>query len=396
MPVGDKAATELNKRSILLKDLRKYASGSAQVSDDVVAANGVVLLPKGTKLASLLSSADVLEKNLQQWGVVSIPITIENKFDARELEKLLKSAETNLMRVDPELAKNTVEQVEKVYDRIIEGNCTPEDISRLADQGRTLAKEVAAAPQVMLCLGRVRSWDEYTYVHSLNVALLGGFLASRLYPDQPEIAECMSVGGILHDLGKARIPISILNKPGPLTSEEFSVIRKHAEYGEALAIENGVTDRRVLAIIRGHHERYGGGGYPDALRKDQILLEAKIAAVADVFDALTARRVYKDPMESRVALSMMLEDRGTHFDPLVVRTLLLSIGLYPPGTTVELSDDSVGVVVGSRGRDLLRPHVLLQYDGTGREATEVQVVDLSLDGAPYIRRPIQDIGKVAF
>jgi HD-GYP domain-containing protein (c-di-GMP phosphodiesterase class II) len=242
----------------------------------------------------------------------------------------------------------------------------------------------------------VRNWDEYTYVHSLNVALLGGFLASRLFPGQPDIVECMSVGGILHDLGKANIPQEILNKPAHLTDQEFEMMKKHAAYGEKTAFQSGISDRRILSVIRGHHERYGGDGYPDGLSGDRIGIEARIAAVADVFDALTAKRVYKEPMESRVAVSLMLENMSEHFDPVAVRALLVSIGLYPPGTAVELSDGSIGVVVGARDKDLLRPEVFLQIDHMGRKVEEMKIVDLHQSQSLFVQRSLHDVGKVAF
>jgi HD-GYP domain-containing protein (c-di-GMP phosphodiesterase class II) len=173
-------------------------------------------------------------------------------------------------------------------------------------------------------------------------------------------------------------------------------MKTHPVYGEELAINNGINDIRILSVIRGHHERFGGSGYPDNFSKDQIRMEAKIAAVADVFDALTARRVYKEPMESSQAISMMIGPMGEHFDPQVVRVLLVSIGLYPPGTAVELSDGSLGVVVGARGSDLLRPEVLLQIDKLGHKVSEMTIVDLSLGNSLYVKRPLQDVGKIGF
>jgi HD-GYP domain-containing protein (c-di-GMP phosphodiesterase class II) len=384
------------KRRISLAELREYSLTPAIVAEDVLTANKGVLLPHGTELASLVSSVDDLEKVLRRWGIFSIPIVIHNEVSIEEFEKMLKSAEPNLSGIDPQLARQTVEQVGNVYDRIAQGVCEPADISHLAMQGQTLAKEVAEAPQVMLCLGKVRGWDEYTYVHSLNVALLGGFLANRLFPNQPEIVERLSIGGILHDLGKALIPKEVLNKPGPLTDEEFAIIKKHPVYGEELAIANGIEDEGVLAVISGHHERYGGRGYPKGLEKDDIRIEARISAVVDVFDALTAKRVYKEPMESRVAVSLMLENMSAHFDPQVFRALLVSIGLYPPGTVVELSDGSMGVVVGARDRDLLRPEVLLQIDHMGRKVEEMKIVDLSQSESLFVQRSLHDVGKIAF
>jgi HD-GYP domain-containing protein (c-di-GMP phosphodiesterase class II) len=313
--------------------------------------------------------------------------------DVADFENVLKAARDKIPSIDPQLAKETVQQVENVYGRISEGICGPEDVSNLAVQGRVLAQEIAQAPQLMLCLGKVRSWDEYTYVHSLNVALLSGFLANRLLPDKPELAENVTVGGILHDLGKALIPKEVLNKAGRLTNEEFTIMKRHSVYGDELAKSNGVNEISTLSVIRGHHERYGGDGYPDALKGENIRMEAKIAAVADVFDALTAKRVYKEPMESRAAVSLMIENMSEHFDPMVVRALLVSIGLFPPGTGVELSDGSLGVVVASKGKDLMRPEVHLQIDNMGRKAEGV-TIDLSKRDDIYVRRPMQGVGKI--
>jgi HD-GYP domain-containing protein (c-di-GMP phosphodiesterase class II) len=396
MPYENATAALSLKRRISVSELHEYTQSTARLAEDVLAPSGSILLPYGTGLSSLAAYVDNLEKSLRNWGIVSIPITLQNVLDVHDLEEILKNSETNVSTVDPELARQTVEQVEHVYGRIAEGVCDPEDISNLAMQGRIIAKEVAQAPQVMLCLGRVRSWDEYTYVHSLNVALLGGFLASRLFPGEPEIVECLSVGGILHDLGKARIPQKILNKPARLTNQEFEVMKKHAAYGEEMAFQNGVSDRRILSLIRGHHERYGGDGYPDRLSKERLGIETRIAAVADVFDALTAKRSYKEPMASRAAVSLMIGNMDSHFDPRVVRALLVSIGLYPPGTAVELSDGSLGVVVGARGKDLLRPQVLLQVDQLGRKVEDLKIFDLSRSDSLFIRRSLQDVGKIAF
>jgi HD-GYP domain-containing protein (c-di-GMP phosphodiesterase class II) len=386
------------KRRISLAELRDFTASTATVGEDILSSSGVVLLPKGTELASLVSSVDDLEKTLFRWGIHSIPIVICNKLDSEKLEEILQNVESDITTIDMELAKQTLTQVSDVYERIAEGVYNPEDISKLATQGQRLAVEVAHSPQVMFCLGKVRRWDEYTYMHSLNVALLGGFLAGRMFPGRQDLVECLSVGGILHDLGKARIPQHVLNKPGKLTDGEFTVMKQHPLLGEQLAIESGIADPRILAVIRGHHERFGGGGYPDGFSGDQIRIEAKIAAVADVFDALTAKRVYKEPMESRMAVTVMIDNMGAHFDPEVVRVLLLSIGLYPPGTAVELSDGSIGVVVGSRNKDLVRPQVLLKIDYMGREMEKdkMQIVDLSTGTSLCVRRTLMDVGKVRY
>ena len=180
----------------------------------------------------------------------------------------------------------------------------------------------------------------------------------------------MAIGGILHDLGKAKVPHEILNKPAKLTDEEFAVMKQHPTLGVQLAVESGVTDERTLTVIRGHHERYGGGGYPNNLDKKDLPIEARIAAVADVFDALTAKRVYKDPMPGRDAIELMTGAMAAHFDPAVMRVLLLAVGIYPAGTLVELSDGSVGAVIGTTGTDVVHPQVALRYDRFKKPVTD--------------------------
>ncbi|MCL2010326.1 MAG: HD-GYP domain-containing protein [Synergistaceae bacterium] len=389
-------STRTISKRIALDELHEYISTPAQVAEDVVIPSGATLITRGTKLASLGSSVEELKKSLGRWDILSIPVTIQNDLDMIGLEDMLRAAREKIPSIDPLLASETVAQVENVYGRISEGICEPADVSSLAAQGRIIAQEIAQAPQLMLCLGKVRNWDEYTYVHSLNVALLSGFLANRLFPDNPELAENVTVGGILHDLGKALVPKNVLNKPGRLTDAEYTLMKKHTVYGDELAKSNGVNEISTLSVIRGHHEHFGGCGYPDGLKEKDIRIEARIAAVADVFDALTAKRVYKDPMDSRAAVAIMLENMSAHFDPKVVRALLVSVGLFPPGTGVELSDGSIGVVVGANGKDLMRPEVLLQVDSMGRRADGGKVVDLSKSEDLYVRRPMQDVGKVAF
>ncbi|GHV38998.1 phosphohydrolase [Synergistales bacterium] len=392
--LGENSGLRVFKRRISLEEMREYTNSTARVADDVLTERGTILLPRGAELASLISSVDNLERTLQRWGIFSIPIIIENTLDINELESILHKSEVQSATIDPELAYETVEQLSNVYGHISEGACTPEDVSNLAEQGKKLAKEVVDAPQVMLCLGQVKSWDEYTYKHSLNVTLLGGYLAGKMFPGNHEIAEQLSVGGILHDLGKALVPQNVLNKPGKLTDEEFEIMKQHPGFGEQIAIQNGVTDPAVLAVIRGHHERVGGGGYPDGLVGSDIPQAGRIAAVADVFDALTARRVYKEPMASRAAVNIMVGNMGAHFDADVVRTLLLSIGLYPPGTVVELSDGSMGIVVGARDKDLMRPSVSLQIDKMGYKVNKMQIIDLSLSEELFVQRTLSDVGKI--
>jgi len=391
-----KKQTQTTLKHIKLWEMRSYASTSACIAEDIIAPNGTILVPKGTKLSHMGSRLDALERKLRQWDIPFVPITIREELNMASFENELKAAREKIPSIDSQFVREAVKQLKIVYERISDGTHKPEDISDLVMWGHAIAKEVARVPQLMLCLGEVRNWDEYTYIHSLNVGLLGGFLTQLLFPGKPELAESVSVGAILHDLGKARVPRSILNKPGSLTNEEFNIMKKHTIYGEELARASDVIDARVLTVIRGHHERTCGQGYPDGLKNNDIKIEARIAAVADVFDSLTTKRVYKEPMKGRAAVSMMLQSMSGHFDPLIMRALLVSVGLFPPGTEVELSDGSFGVTVGSRGSDLMRPEVLLQTDRMGRKIEDAEIIDLSKNKELYVKRSIREAEKMAF
>jgi len=385
------------RRRIPIEEMKEYAIRGVYVDEDVTNKNGVALIPKGTDLESLAKLVPNMDDTLRKFEINTISILVQEQIEVIDLEHIIKNSEAKFVKIDNKLAQDTVEQVSDVHSRITNGTCEQEDIDNLVEQGVTLAKVVTEAPEIMFCLGHVRGSDEYTYIHSLNVALIGGFIAHRIFPDNEEFVQCMSIGGLLHDLGKAKIPNLILNKPGALTDTEFDLMKKHTIFGEELARGFGVNDPRVLCVIRGHHERCSGNGYPDVLSGDKISIEAKIAAVADVFDALTARRVYKEPMECRNAITTMIENMSMHFDPDVLRALVVSVGLYPPGAMVELSDGSLGVVVGTSGKDLIRPHVMINLDKNGRKMQGTKIIDLSKhDESIFIKKVVHDLGKIAF
>ncbi len=364
-----------------------------RVVEDVISSGGSLLLPKGSEIHAVLESVPGITRTLKRWGIYSVVLDVSFNLSEDDFNKIIENIEPKVRVLEAALAHKTITQVDEVYRRISENGSLGEGAYMLAKQAALLTEEVSRAPQIILCLGRVRESDEYTFVHSLNVGFLCGYLAGRLKPGDREFAAAMTYGGLLHDLGKAKVPQEVLNKPGRLSENEDEIMKSHSVHGDELAKASGITDVRVLSVIRNHHERWNGQGYPDGFQRDGIPLFARIAAVADVFDALTAKRVYKDPMSSREAVSMIMESSDSDFDRTVVRALLLSVGLYPPGTTVELSDFSVGVVVGARNTDLFRPQVHISVDGKGRRAPEGTIIDLAMQQDLFVRRALDDVGK---
>ena len=152
------------RRDIPLEELSNFCSGVAEVADDIIGESGGILLPRGTPLSSLASSIDRVEAKLRRSNIRAIPVVLPGISDLQNLEDYLKAADPAVMPLEPELARQTVSQVEDVFSRIKEGECTTEDVQNLAEQGRTLARRISGAPQLMFCLGQVSAKDRKSVV----------------------------------------------------------------------------------------------------------------------------------------------------------------------------------------------------------------------------------------
>lgn len=206
------------------------------------------------------------------------------------------------------------------------------------------------------CVMQVRSVDEYTYHHCVNVSMLAMMLGRWLRVPQKELPELVRAG-LLHDVGKSRIPLSILNKPGPLDSSEFAEMKRHSEYGYQLLRLTEEIKPDVLMAVLTHHEREDGTGYPLALRADKLGLMAKVLAIVDVFDAMTANRVYRRHEPVFHVFELMQHGSFGHLDPILLEVFLTNITHYYVGRKVTLSDGSSGEVIFMNRMDFSRPVV---------------------------------------
>ena len=231
-------------------------------------------------------------------------------------------------------------------------------------------------PSAMLPLAQVKSRDEYTFQHSVSVAALAVAFGRVLELPRDELKE-LALGGLLHDVGKARVPVGILNKPGKLDDAEFSVMKKHVlSTAELLGNANGVSEIAFNAAAQ-HHERFDGTGYPHGLKGDEISLHGQMLAIVDVYDAITSLRVYHKGMPPTDALRKLFEWGGTHFNPRLVQAFIKGVGIYPAGSLVRMESDMLGIVREVKPDRLLQPVVQLIFDCKTSRPITPETVDLA-------------------
>lgn len=226
------------------------------------------------------------------------------------------------------------------------------DLSAVVDD---IVSQLLSNPNLTVNLSDIRSADNYTFSHSVNVAILSTMTAIALGCKKKELKN-IGLGVFLHDLGKIMIPLSILNKPGSLDEKEVEEMRRHPEYGYNLIKYKDTFSYPSLAIICNHHERIDGSGYPQGLTEKDLDLYSKICAVADVYDALTSDRPYRSGMVSHKAMEI-LESESAGFDLQVLQTFYRHVAAYPVGTIVGLSNGLLGVVIENTYSYPTRPRI---------------------------------------
>jgi putative nucleotidyltransferase with HDIG domain len=241
-----------------------------------------------------------------------------------------------------------------------------------------MERSVTRNRDALLLLTRIRKKDEYTLMHSISVSsLVLAFCNSCGLAYDTTLN--MAMGALFHDIGKTRIPLSILNKPGKLNPQEMDIIKRHTEHSAQVLSHTKDLPFEAFDISLHHHERHDGSGYPHGLKGDAIGFGSKVAALCDVFDAITSERCYKTGIDRVTGLRKIYEWSGTHFDKELAYKFISFLGVYPVGTCVRLENDMIGVVTGST-ENVLQPVVRLFYNDKKKSAMKVIEVDLSREG----------------
>ncbi len=237
-----------------------------------------------------------------------------------------------------------------------------------------MVDEILSNRKLMVNVVDLRTFDDYTFSHSVNVAVLSVVTGSVMGLNRTKLNE-LALGALIHDIGKVFIDRRIINKPGLLTPDELQEVRRHSELGHNhLRIHSKVPESALMAVLT-HHEQFCGTGYPKGLMGETIPLFGRIICVADVYDALTSDRPYRKAMLPSDAIEYIMGGFGTTFDPKVVKAFCRKVAPYPVGTCVRLSNGLIGIVTKNYELSSMRPVIRVIVDGQPSD----QYLDLAND-----------------
>ncbi|MGI6751307.1 MAG: HD-GYP domain-containing protein [Anaerovoracaceae bacterium] len=266
------------------------------------------------------------------------------------------------------------------------GHALKDSINNAKRQIESIVDEIFKNKNLMVNMIDMKVFDDYTYYHSVNVAVLSIVLGVALDLDREELCN-LGFAALFHDIGKVFIDLDLLNKAGKLSSEEFEELKSHSLLGsEHIKKGYGISHSSCIAIMD-HHEKYGGGGYPNNLKGESISWYGRIISVADVYDALTSDRPYRKALLPSDAMEYVMAYTSWHFDPKVVEVFVTKVAPYPIGTCVRLSNGNTAIVTENYDHLCMRPRVRVFME----DDKQVEPYEIELSEFNYLNITVVEI-----
>lgn len=343
------------------KLLLSEAESGMRLAQDVILDDGCILLLKGFTIKSRYI------QRLKAYKVANIFVE-KDRVPVEEIseERIYWDAYNNVKGIMKSVRMN--EEV---------------DIAHLKNTIKDMVQYIMNDDTVFMALSGIRDIDNYTFLHSVDVCIYSVITAKAMNLSLEEIQE-LALAAILHDIGKCKVPLSILNKPGKLTDEEFDIIKLHSITGMEIVEHLPGLNKKIARIICQHHEKWDGSGYPFGLKSYDIELPARIICIADVYDALTANRVYRKRFMPHEAVEYLMTKNDFQFDPRIIKSFINSIAVYPQGTIVLLNTGEVARVLPSRGMRSMRPKVSVISRKDGPPVLNPYVIDLRKNHTVFV------------
>lgn len=329
-------------------------------ADDVLSPSGQLIIPKNTTLNPRLISRLKLYNVKRVCVIITDDVAQELNAAAEKNKPLNPEKNTQEFKTFNRTYQDMANDLEKAFQEIVGKPTEAYDPAPIIDQILALANTVKNTMHLMNTLQLLREYDDTMYIHSLSVALIAHTIAAQLNLSEEDMRNLMFACAF-HDIGKVHIPLEIMKKPGRLTDEEYNIVKQHARRGyDILNKAHFPIDIQMAALL--HHERCDGSGYPSGLHGDKLPLFAKIIAIADVYDAMTARRAYRKEICSFDVIAEFEHDGYQKYDATLLLPFLTSLAQSHINNQVRLSNSLVGTIVMINQHKLSKP--VVNVDGT--------------------------------
>ncbi len=388
--------TQLQPGFVLADDLRRDTAGLSLYPADTVLTEQIIerIVNMGLEAKVLVYDPDSLvEKVVHDFASGQLEAKVEPEQrqevltdtapgqDVKEQEQINLSPQ-KISRQALKIYNSTFKTVKSFYQAAsLSGYMDMHQAKKAASE---LSDEIVRDPQVLLQISVLKAIDDYTFSHAIHVAVYATTLARLLGFSTQEMKQ-ISLAGLLHDIGKMDIPLEILNKPDSLNPDEYKTIKEHVRHGYKRVCSFKDVDSKILYAIGQHHERMDGTGYPLGLKGPEIHKWARIIAIADVYDAVTSKRVYKDAILPHEGAEILMGSVG-HLDHGLAKMFLKYISVYPVGCEVMLSSGETGKVIATNPDLPTRPFVQL----TGKDGQGARVINLSNSLTTFITGIIKE------